>query len=174
MRWRWLLSAAAMGCAHASPAPSTATRVLGETAIGAYLDNPLPYLIASLGDCSLSGPVSEDSRATGPGLIEARCEHGISMRWIAVPATSIQIDGPATIRTPSTGLNYIYSVGFMASGKPIGGRSEVEWTTAADCEQRVALSPFNTATIAIPNGAGSCTLQARVLDLRAARTIVAE
>lgn len=178
MRARWLLPAIAFGCARAaSTDPSVASdtsREIGETAVGARLENPAPYASA-LEKCSLSGPVSKDLVATGVGVIEARCDRGVSLRWSVVRATAMQVDGPATIRLSGAGLNYLYTARLLADGKRVGGHPDVEWTTAADCEDRIVLHGFNGATFAIPRSVGTCTLEARgPFDLRAAFSIVVE
>jgi hypothetical protein len=164
----WVL-ALVVGCAHATAqAPArTSTKDAGETAVGAYLENPLPYLIASLGSCAFSGPVSKDLRATAAGSISARCKGERILRWNALPATSIQIDGPPTIRAFTKGLNYIYSVSYMAGAKRLAGRAETTWATAPECANLVELKQFNAATFVLPTGVGSCTLQARATGLKA-------
>ena len=174
MRSRWLLFAAVTGCAHAPGRQVWTDSPVVETAVGAYLENPRPYLLA-LDSCAFSGSVSKDLRVTTIGAIVARCEHGISLHWNAVSATSIRIDGPATIRTPSAHLDYLYDVALMSGTTRLQGRMEVEWATAPGCENLVELRPFNLATFVLPKRAGSCTLSARSASgLRAELTIVIE
>ena len=159
-----------VGCAHDStPMPNAAsTEVVHETAVGAYLENPMPYLIGSLDECTLSGPVSKDLRPTAPGTISARCNDGTSILWNAVHATSIQINGHPTVRMPSNGLSHIYSVSYMAGAKRLEGRGTITWATVPSCNSLADLHRFNNATFIIPKAVGSCKLQARDSEGRSA------
>ena len=158
-----LVFAIVVGCGHNSTPTSNAasTKEAHETAVGAYLENPMPYLVASLGSCAFSGPVSKDLRPTAPGTISARCNGGISILWNAVPATSILIDGPATVRAPNKGLDYIYRVVYMARAKRLEGHGAIAWATAPNCDSLADLHQFNDATFVLPRAVGICTLQAR-------------
>lgn len=159
-----LVLACVVGCGHSStPTPNAARAgaVAHETAVGAYLENPMPYLVGSLGSCTFSGPVSGDLRPTAPGMISARCNGGAAIRWKAVVATSIQIDGPAAIRAPSKGLDYIYRVVYMERAKRLEGRGAITWAILSSCNSLADLQQFNDATFVLPRTVGSCTLQAR-------------
>jgi len=158
-----------VGCAHDStPTPNAAsTEVVHETAVGAYLENPMPYYFG-LDECEFSGPVSKDLRPTAPGTISARCKERISFLWNAVPATSIRINGAATIRMPSNGLNYIYTVRYMAGAERLEGRGVITWAIVPSCNSLADLHKFNNATFIVPKAVGSCTLQARDSEGRSA------
>ncbi|NVB84623.1 MAG: hypothetical protein HOV81_39985 [Kofleriaceae bacterium] len=157
------------GCGAAiTPASTTGAT---ETAIGAYLENPQPYVVAGFDACHFTGPVSQDFRATASGLITATCD-GDALHWNAVPATRITIDGPATIRAPAHGLDYIYRVSYLADAKHVGGRGRIAWSTGPDCSGLADLHGFNDATFVVPRAAGRCTLHARDHDGRTAQLTI--
>jgi hypothetical protein len=163
------LAVATSACGAATtPAPA---KGVTETAIGAYLDNPQPYVVAAFDACRFTGPVSRDFRATASGLIIARCD-GDVLQWSAVPATGIIIDGPATIRAPAHGLDYLYRVSYLADSKHLGGRGRIAWSTAPDCSGIADLHGFNDATFVVPRAAGRCTLHARDHEGRTAQLAI--